>query len=169
MRPLLGLAVIVAAGFLGACGGGAPPTAPATPAPDAASRASTAANGAPAQSSPASTVLEGPPPPAPRCRLTVTNTEGCQPNEVEVLVAPARSRIEHCHAGGAGKLNVRVRRAPGGKLAFDLAPGPSLDPTEKKCVLDALNSLSQNEPSTANTGGVSIPPTGFTSLLTIEW
>lgn len=64
---------------------------------------------------------------------------------------------------------MRVRREPAGKLAFDVTPATSLDPTERRCVLDALESLNQSESATAWTGGTSVPPTGFTSLLTIEW
>lgn len=60
---------------------------------------------------------------------------------------------------------VRVRKAPGGKLAFDVASGSSLDPTERQCVLEALSTLEVDESATAWTG-ISIPPSGFTSLLT---
>jgi hypothetical protein len=99
----------------------------------------------------------------------VTETDNCRPNDVEDLVAPVRSRLEHCRGATGGKLIVRVKRAPGGKVAFDIAPGTSLDPTERRCALDALNSLQQSESSTAWTGGTSIPPSGFSSLLTVEW
>lgn len=105
---------------------------------------------------------------APRCRLTVTGAEGCAPHDVESLIEPVRPRIEHCRARAGGKLLVRVHRAPGGKLAFDVEPGSSLDPTEKKCVLEALSTLDVDEASTAWTG-LNVKPTGFTSLLTIEW
>jgi len=98
----------------------------------------------------------------------VTDTQGCQPNQVEAMVEPVRSRIEHCRGTSGGKLTVRVRNAAG-KLAFDVAPGTTLDPTEKKCVMDALTSLQQSESSTAWAQAPAIPPTGFTSLLTIEW
>jgi hypothetical protein len=174
MRTSTGPVALVAIIVLCACKAPPPPESPpiarTTAAADVgAPRAPLAAADAPRAEAPASTVVEGPPRPAPRCRLTVTDTEGCQPNQVEDLVAPVRSRIEHCRGAGGGKLTVRVRREPAGKLAFDLTPGTSLDPTERKCVLDALNSLNQNESATAWTGGTSIPPTGFTSLLTIEW
>jgi len=87
------------------------------------------------------------------------------------MVSPVRSRIEHCRGATGGKLTVRVQRAPGGKVVFDAAPGTSLDPRERTCVLDALNSLYKegNSTTTPWTGGSALPPTGFTSLLTIEW
>ncbi len=171
MRTSVGLAAL-AATIIGACGGPAAsrPSATATAATDARGpRAAAGASGAPAQAAPAASVVEGPPPPAPRCRLTVTETDNCRPNDVEALVAPVRSRLERCRGASGGKLIVRVRKMPGGTVAFDVAPGTSLDPTERKCALDALNSLQQSESSTAWTGGTSIPPSGFSSLLTIDW
>lgn len=91
------------------------------------------------------------------------------PTAPESLVAPVRTRVEHCRAtSSGGKLLIRVQKAPGGKLAFDVAPGSSLDPTEKKCVLEALSTLDVDESSTA-WAGWNLKPTGFTSLLTVEW
>ena len=129
MRTPMGLAAF-AATVIGACAAPPPPASPpiatTTAASDArAPRAPATANDAQTKTAPA--VVEGPPPPAPRCRLTVTDAQGCQPNQVEELVAPARSRIEHCRGASGGKLTVRVRREPGGKLAFDAAPGTSLE------------------------------------------
>lgn len=163
---------ITLVGVIGACTP-RPPSSPtvvtAASTPAHAPGAPYAASDAPPKAAPASTTVEGPPRAAPRCRLTVTDTEGCEPSQVAAMVSPVRAQIEHCRGASGGKLVVRVRRAPGDKLAFDVAPGTSLDPTEKKCVLDALNSLQQNESSTAWTGGTSIAPSGFSSLLTIEW
>ena len=118
-------------------------------------------------SAPNAATTEGPPPPAPRCRLTVTNTEGCEPRDVEVLIAPVRTRIENCRGTSGGKLRIRVRRQAG-RLAFDVEPGSSLDPTERQCVLDALSTVRDGESSTEWSGG-NARPTGFTSLLTLEW
>ena len=92
-----------------------------------------------------------------------------QPGTAEAsLVEPVRSRVEHCRSTAGGKLVVRVQKAQSGKLAFDVAPGSSLDPMEKKCVLEALSTLDVDESSTA-WAGLNVKPTGFTSLLTIEW
>ena len=172
MRTSLGLATLVA--VVGACGAPPAPTSPPVATTTAATEARApgapvGASGASVQTAPASRIVEGPPPAAPRCRLTVTETDNCRPNDVEALVAPARSRLERCRGASGGKLIVRVRKAPGGKLAFDVAPGTSLYPTERTCAMDALNSLQQSESSTAWTGGTSIPPSGFSSLLTVEW
>lgn len=104
---------------------------------------------------------------ASACRLTVTESVGCRSSQIEALIAPARSRIEACRGTTGGKLRIRVRH-DGGKVAFDVEPGSSLDPTEKQCVLDALATIHEGVASTV-WSGASVPPTGFTSLITIEW
>jgi hypothetical protein len=159
-RPLGLFAATLAALGLFACGT-PPPAATTTGAAEPF-----VATGSPGSASRAP-VVEGPPRPAPRCRLTATDTEGCGPRDVEELVAPVRPRLERCRSTSGGKLTVRVRRSAG-KLAFDVEPGSSLDPTERQCVLDALASLDADESSTA-WAGLNVKPTGFTSLLTIEW
>ena len=105
--------------------------------------------------------------PAPRCRLTVTKTEGCEPRDVEVLIAPVRTRVENCRRTSGGKLSIRIRR-DAGRLTFEVAPGSSLDPTERQCILDALSTIRDGESSTDWSGG-NARPTGFTSLITLEW
>ncbi len=84
------------------------------------------------------------------------------------VAEPVRARVEHCRSTTGGKLVVRVQRAPNAKLAFDVAPSSSLDPLERKCVLDALSKLDIDDSSTA-WSGFNLPPTGFTSLVTVEW
>lgn len=111
--------------------------------------------------------LDGALVPAPRCHLTVTETQGCEPPDVETLLAPARSRIEGCRGPSGGKLRIHVRQTAG-KLAFDITPDSSLDPKARQCVLDALSTLHADESSTA-WSGLYVRPTGFTSLITIEW
>lgn len=101
------------------------------------------------------------------CRLSVTESVGCRTSDIEAVIAPVRSRIESCRGTTGGKLRIRVHEAAG-KLAFDVEPGMSLDPTEKQCVLDALATIHEGVSSTVWTGA-SVPPTGFTSLITIEW
>ncbi len=99
--------------------------------------------------------------------MTATETMGCDRQEVEALFAPARGRIQECRGASGGKLVVRVREARG-KMAFELLPGSSLDPSQKQCVLEALSQVSTKD-NAALHGGAGIPPTGFTSVLTIEW
>ena len=186
VRALL-LRVLVLAG-VGAAGGGCGCASTPAPAPLEASRgreepASTTAisSGTSVAESPSSRTnsstrrLSGPPSGSgenPRltpaaCRLTVSETEGCPPSDVEVLVAPARARIEACRSSSGGKLRVRVRNVAG-KLAFEVEPGSSLNPTERKCVLEALTTLREDGASSLSTGAT-VRPTGFTSLITIEW
>lgn len=173
IRALVLLPLLPAVVF--ACGAPAPARSPGaeptaigttTSAPLASSAESSAASSAEAGA--ATGEISGPPT-APACRVTATETLGCSASEAEALVAPARPRLESCHQGQGtdGKLRIRVHESDG-KLAFEVQPDSSLDPTEKQCVLDALSKL--NDPTLTNLSyGPSVPPTGFTSLITIEW
>jgi len=101
------------------------------------------------------------------CRLTLTETVGCESSEVEALFAPVRGRVQECVGTSGGTLRLRVRNSSG-KLAFDVLPGSSLDERQRQCVLAALSEVHPGAGSTLHSGA-SIPPTGFTSLMTIEW
>jgi hypothetical protein len=102
---------------------------------------------------------------ARQCRMTVIDAEGCTPAEVEALIAPARQSIEECAGAKGGKVVVGVR-SRNGKLTFDVEPNASLDPTEKRCILDALSKI----PSDAQQRMTGEPRAdGFTSHITIEW
>ncbi len=165
MRQLLGVALIACIACIAcliiACGS-TPPARTAAPAGTVGLRGASAAPAGAPYASP-----EGPPAPPSRCRLTVTETEGCGAQDVEAIVAPVRPRLESCRGAGGGKLRIRARKA-GGKLGFDVEPGSSLDPSQRRCVLDALATINEDESSTAWTG-LNVRPTGFTSLITIEW
>lgn len=72
-------------------------------------------------------------------------------------------RKRPCSAtGGGGKIDVRV-----GTRGLTATPGPSLDPRDKDCAFDALSPVPLNE--TASVGAPGIPPSGFTSLITVAW
>jgi hypothetical protein len=97
----------------------------------------------------------------------VTDPVGCDAAQIETLVAPVRAQLEACRGVAGGKVRIRVSRASG-ELSFDVEPGASLDPTERRCVLEALRSIHDAVGTNLSTGA-SVPPTGFTSLLTVEW
>ncbi len=84
------------------------------------------------------------------------------------IPASARARLEACHSGGPGKLRVRVR-SERGRLVFEAEPGSSLDPTERRCVLETLAALRRDDVASTLWSGATVPATGFTPLLTIEW
>ena len=84
------------------------------------------------------------------------------------LATAAQSRLEHCHERGGGKLRVRVK-GTGAKRVLEAEPGSSLHPTERRCVLDSLSALRDDEIGGSLGSGAVVPATGFSSLLTIEW
>lgn len=102
-----------------------------------------------------------------QCKMTVSETVGCTPADVEAMIAPARQRIEECAGSKSGKILIHLRSADG-KLAFDLEPHESLDPTERRCILDALALLPVESYPVQTTPGQP-RSTGFTSLVTFEW
>lgn len=161
MRHLIGVALVTC--VVVACGASPRPRSPATTTA-VAEPVVAPQDAAAAEADPRAVVG----PPAPRCRVTVTDAEGCRPQDVEALIAPVRPRMEHCRGESGGKLRVSVRKGAGDKLAFHVEPGSSLDPTEQECVLDALRSILIDESSTA-WAGLNVPPSGFTSLITVEW
>jgi hypothetical protein len=84
------------------------------------------------------------------------------------LPAAAQARLERCHERGGGKLRVRVKGA-GAKRVLEAEPGSSLHPTERRCVLDSLSALRDDEIGGSLGSGAVVPATGFSSLLTVEW
>lgn len=124
--------------------------------------------GAPAPAPVASATMSAADRPGAHCRVSVTKTEGCDAAQVEALIAPVRSRLEHCRGTSGGKVAIRIRDAAG-RLSFDVEDVTSLDPTERQCVLDALATINADESGTAWAGGAGVPPSGFTSLITVEW
>jgi len=90
-------------------------------------------------------------------------------DEHEVLLPKhLEDELEQCHAKGGGKVRVRVRRE-NGRRTFDVVGARSLDPTEQRCVLDSLQRLREDETPGALGTRSDMSPTGFTSILTIEW
>ncbi len=99
--------------------------------------------------------------------FTITEFKGRSSEEMGRLLEPAQMPVEACHRSDGGKLVVRAKSEKG-KLTVDAEPGASLDPAEKRCILEALQATQIDEASTVN-AGPSTKPTGFTSLITLEW
>jgi hypothetical protein len=78
-----------------------------------------------------------------------------------------QERLESCRPSTGGKIVVRLR-TQNGKLVPQVFPGTSLNPAEQRCVLDSLSQTHIDEASSLSSGAY-VRPTGFTSLLSIEW
>ncbi len=100
-------------------------------------------------------------------RLEVRPTSG-QPSHMDF--EPAAHGLARCRSagGGGGKVEVLVSKDPTGGVSLSVRPGSSLDPTATHCVLEALSAV-DIEQTGANTGGTSIRPSGFSSLVTVSW
>jgi hypothetical protein len=100
-------------------------------------------------------------------RVSVTEANGLDPAVVSKVYSAARESLGHCHQPGGGTVHVRIVRQ-GLSLHMHIEPGATLDPTAHQCVLEALSTVEL--PDTAgNGGGPAVPPSGFTSLITLSW
>jgi hypothetical protein len=98
-------------------------------------------------------------------------TESTAPSEEhEVSVPePVQTRLEACHPRhDGGKLRFRIVRDQG-QISFRPEPGSPLDPTERQCALQALKEMRQDDIASSLWSGATVPATGYTPLLTIEW
>jgi len=99
--------------------------------------------------------------------LTVADAQGVDPTVVGKVYAAAREPLGHCHQPGGGTVHVRIVRQ-GMSLHMHIEPGATLDPEAHRCVLEALSTI--DLPDTGGNGsGPAVPPSGFTSLLTLTW
>jgi hypothetical protein len=106
-------------------------------------------------------------PPRGGVHLEIEQVEGATASELRAIFQPALEPVRRCLAGSAGKLNVRLTNRSGG-LEISVAPGESLSPTARACVLEALTAV-YLEATGANVGGPGLPPSGFTSLVSVSW
>ncbi len=100
-------------------------------------------------------------------RVEVVRSEGLTPARLDAMSSAARRSLQHCPATNGGALVVALSSDAQG-LHVTVAPGTSLDPTARSCAVEALTRTFGTE-TASNVGGPAVPPTGFTSLLTIRW
>lgn len=101
---------------------------------------------------------------------TVTSAEvqNAAAADQEVILERVRGKIEECRGPTAGKITIRARVVDG-KLALRAAPDSSLDPRDRQCILDSLQEANTDQNTTLWSQAPQIPPTGFVSLVTVEW
>jgi hypothetical protein len=104
---------------------------------------------------------------SPPARLEVERVEGVASARLHALLEPALERARQCLPGRGGKLHIRVTSRES-RLVVSAEPGHSLDPTARACVLEALTTVSLEE-TASNAGGPGVPPSNFTSLVTVSW
>ena len=107
------------------------------------------------------------PEPVAHSRLTFSEITGRSGDETGVIFTQAHEAIEACRQSTGGKLTVHLHSEKG-RLLTEVRPGSSLDVIQQRCVLEALSATHIDEGSILATGAA-VKPTGFTSLLTVEW
>lgn len=171
MRAIVCVTLILGGMFAG-CGGppatrtAPPPVPPDAPATTASGGAASVDAGVPR---PPMALLDGGTLvlPSARSSLIFTDITGRTGDQTAVIFTPTAQAIEACHGARGGKLVVRLHSEKG-KLVAEPQLGSSLDPVARQCVLDALSASQVDESSNLATGA-NVRPTGFTSLLTVEW
>ena len=99
--------------------------------------------------------------------VEVRHARGLDASRVRALVAPSLASLHQCAPGSGGKINVEITVTEGAIHAA-VEPSPSLNPLLRECVLQALSTIDVDQ-SGGDIPGVSVPPSGFTSLLAIWW
>lgn len=100
-------------------------------------------------------------------RFEVTQAEGLNTERAHALVVRATEPLKHCLPDTGGKVNVRVSRLDG-ELRVLIEPSSSLSLTARACATEALTRVYVDEAG-SNTGGPGVPPSNFTSLVTVWW
>jgi hypothetical protein len=105
--------------------------------------------------------------PEPSVQLVVHRADGVEPQKVRSLLTPSLANLHQCAPGSGGKINLELTLVEG-RIHVTVAPGDSLDPTLRACVLQALSRIDVDETG-SNVPGVTVRPTGFTSLVAVSW
>ncbi|MBS2018839.1 MAG: hypothetical protein JST00_38585 [Deltaproteobacteria bacterium] len=107
--------------------------------------------------------------PAPHpAKLEVSEVEGTTASQLQTMFGRAAEPLHRCLPGQSpGKLILRVT-SKNGVLSVVPVAGFRLDDAGRSCAFEALSQIYLSETG-SNTGGVSIPPSGFTSLFTVAW
>jgi hypothetical protein len=104
---------------------------------------------------------------APRARVEVTSAEGVPLDTAQVMAERARKPLLECLSGTDQTLELRVTRE-NGVVHVDAERGASLDPRQRACAQAVLREV-YLPPTASNVGFPDVPPSSFTSHLTIRW
>jgi hypothetical protein len=99
-------------------------------------------------------------------RVEVVRAEGIAPERVHAMIAPAVRPLERCVPGKGGTIMLRLR-GDGAGVHVDVAPVLGMDESARACASAALVEVPLAD-TASNAGGPGIPPSGFTSLVTIS-
>jgi hypothetical protein len=99
--------------------------------------------------------------------MQIEDVEGTTASRAGAILGTVTEPVGRCVPSTPGVLNVRLR-SQGTRTAVEVAPGSTVDPTTRQCVLDALATLDVSQvipdDSTPSTS-----PQRFASTVSISW
>jgi hypothetical protein len=98
--------------------------------------------------------------------LVVEQVSGAEPARTRAVLAPAASATEPCRPGAGGVIRLKLSAADG-KARYAVEPSTSLDPAQRRCVLEALSTIEID--GISGDASPSSRPSGFTALFRLEW
>ena len=97
----------------------------------------------------------------------IENVQGASASAAGVAFAPVQEPVERCLPPRPGVLRVRVA-SEAGRTAVQVAPGSTVDPTTRQCMLDALAFIDVAAVLPAG-GTPSADARDFASTVNISW
>jgi hypothetical protein len=99
-------------------------------------------------------------------QVSVDQVKGGSIEYARALIAPSVTPMKECRTKAPTAVRVRIT-SENGEAALHVEPGSSLDGSIRRCVLEALSTIELPDP--APQGNAPMRPTGFSSLITVEW
>ncbi len=91
--------------------------------------------------------------------------QGPQPAQARAVYSKAGAALQECAKQG-GTIRVSVK-GEGERARYSIEPGSALDPSQRRCVLEALSVVDVD--SVLQTANPTDRPSNFTGLIRIEW
>ena len=106
-------------------------------------------------------------PPDPRTPTVEVEDPSGKPRQgPEAALLPMRQQMRECTSGKNGVVRVRIKTDKN-RTSMDIEPGSSLDGATHRCVLESLSTVDVDD--VLGRVNPSDRPSGFTSVLRVEW
>jgi hypothetical protein len=111
--------------------------------------------------------VDGEPAHAGRLDVAIVDAKGAPPERIHAILAPSLEALPRCAPGSGGKITLHVESQKG-VLRVTLDPRATIEQTLRACVLQTLSNVDMGDEG-SNANGVTLRPSGFTSLIAVSW